>query len=316
MPHYHLTRASWLSSSAALAGTTALWPRVLRAQTTDLRVGTGAVEANAQIFYAQDQGFFKKAGLNVDIHINRAGSTTAAAVIGGDLQAGVANVVSLGQARLRSVPFVIIAPAAFYTTETAPSVAVVAPNSTIKSGKDLNGTTVGGLSVGGLDQVALWAYIDQTGGDVSTVKFVEISDSAMADALDGGRIACASMGNPQLGVALAEHKVKVLAKAWDSIAKSFMQTAWFTTNDWLAKNKDVARRFADALVDGGKWAMANRDKAPAILEKYSSFRIARANINFGERLDATQIQPVFDASTRYKFFPREVVAADFVWNGK
>jgi ABC-type nitrate/sulfonate/bicarbonate transport system substrate-binding protein len=124
------------------------------------------------------------------------------------------------------------------------------------------------------------------------------------------------MGNPQLGVAEAEHKVKVLAKAWDYIAKSFMQTAWFTTSDWLGKNKDVARRFADALVDGGKWAMANRDRAPVVLEKYSGFRIPRARINFGERLDPAQIQPVFDASLRYKFFPREVAAADFVWNGK
>ncbi len=304
------------AAAAGAVGTVALWPSVLRAQTTDLRIGTGAVEANAQVFYAQDLGLFKKAGLNVDIHINRAGSTTAAAVIGGDLQAGVANVVSLGQARLRNVPFEIIAPAALYTTETAPSVAAVAPNSTAKTGKDLNNTTVGGLSVGGLDQVALWAYIDQTGGDVSTVKFVELSDSAMADALAQGRISCASMGNPQLGVALAEHKVKVLAKAWDYIAKSFLQTAWFTTNDWLSKNKDVAHRFSDALIEAGKWSMANRDKAPAILEKYSNYRMARANINFGERLDPALIQPVFDSSTRYKFFPREVVASEFCWNGK
>jgi len=223
-------------------------------------------------------------------------------------------VVSLGQARLRSVPFVIIAPGAFYTSESAPSVAVVAPNSRIKSGKDLNGTTVGGLSVGGLDQVALWAYIDQTGGDIATVKFVEISDSAMADALEQGRIACASMGDPQLTA--AGNHVKFLAKAWDYIAKSFMQTAWFTTNDWLAKNKDVAHRFSDALIEGGKWAMANRERAPVILEKYSGFRIPRGRILFGERLEAEQIQPVYDSSTRYKFFPRAVVASEFVWNGK
>jgi len=88
MPHQHITRASWLTQTAAGAGTIVLWPTVLRAQTTSLRIGTGAVEANAQIFYAQDQGFFKKAGLDVDIHINRAGSTTAAAVIGATCKRG------------------------------------------------------------------------------------------------------------------------------------------------------------------------------------------------------------------------------------
>ncbi len=310
------SRASWLSASAAtLAAGASLRPTLVRAQTTDLKIGTGAVEANAQVFYAQELGLFKKAGLNVDIKINRAGSTTAAAVVGGDLQAGIANVVSLGQARLRNVPFVIIAPGALYTTQTAPSVAAIAPNSPIRSGKDLTGKTVGGLSVGGLDQVALWAYIDRTGGDVSTVKFVELTDSAMADALEEGRIACASMGNPQLAVALAAKKVKALAKAWDYIAPTFMQTAWFTTQDWLDKNKDVAHRFAAALVDAGKWAMANPDRAPAYLEKYSGFRMARGAMHFGEKLDASLIQPVYDASAKYKFFPRPIAAADFVWNG-
>lgn len=277
-------------------------------------MGAGPVEANAQIYYAQEMGYFKKNGLSVDIRILRAGSTTAAAVIGGDLQGGIANVVTLGQARLRNVPFVIFAPGAFYDSNLPTSVAVVAPNSTIKSGKDLNNTQVGGLSVGGLDQVALWAYIDQTGGDVSTVKFVEITDSAMAEALIQGRIAAASMGEPNLSA--AGNRVKLLAKAWDHIAKLFMQTAWFTTSEWLTRNKDTAKRFSEALVEGGNWAMANPDKAPVVLEKFTSFRMPRGKMRFGEKLDPSILQPVYDSATRYKFYPATLNAADFIWNGR
>lgn len=88
-----------------------------------------------------------------------------------------------------------------------------------------------------------------------------------------------------------------------------MQTAWFTTQDWLDKNKDVARRFAGALVEAGKWAMANPDKTPAILAKYSGFRMTRGEIHFGEKQNAALIQPVYDASARYKFFPHPIAAA-------
>ena len=81
------------------AGTAALAfaPIAARAQSDPLhlRVGTGSVEANAQIFYAADMGFFKKNGLDVDVQKLRSGTTTMAAIVGGDLQCGVANVLSL-----------------------------------------------------------------------------------------------------------------------------------------------------------------------------------------------------------------------------
>jgi ABC-type nitrate/sulfonate/bicarbonate transport system substrate-binding protein len=82
------------------AATLALAPIAVRAQTAPvaLRIGTGTVEANAQIFYAADMGFFKKNGLDVEVVKLRSGTTTMAAIVAGDLQCGVANVLSLGAA--------------------------------------------------------------------------------------------------------------------------------------------------------------------------------------------------------------------------
>lgn len=308
------SRASWLATAGAVTAPLAFRGIALAQPLVELKLGAAAVEANAQIYYAQDEGFFKKAGLNVAITILRSGTTTMAAVIGGDLQGGIANLVSLGSAHVRGVPFVIFAPGALYDTKAPPSVCVVAPDSTIKDAKDLDGKTVGGISLGGLDQLALWAYIDKNGGDISTVKFVEVPDSSMAEALATGRIAAASMGEPQL-TAMAS-RVKFLAKAWDAISPVFMQTAWFTTADWLGKNKDTARRISEALVAGGQWAMANPDAAPAVLEKYSKFRIPRAKMRYGEKLDPYLMQPVFDSGFKYKMIAGQVAATDMTWNGK
>ena len=134
----HLIRAG----TAALA----LAPVALRAQSDPLhlRVGTGSVEANAQIFYAADMGFFKKNGLDVDVqklrsendddgrHRRRRHCTTR-----------VANVLSLGAAHQRNVPLVMFAPGAYYDGAVPTTMMVVAPNSTMKGAKDLNGSSGG-----------------------------------------------------------------------------------------------------------------------------------------------------------------------------
>jgi NitT/TauT family transport system substrate-binding protein len=305
------------TGAAALAGL-ALVPSRATAQSAPvkLRVGTGTVEANAQIFYAADMGFFKKNGLDVEVVKLRSGTTTMAAIVAGDLQCGVANVLSLGAAHLRNVPLVMIAPGAFYDGNAPTTLMVVAPDSPVKTAKDLNGKAVAVISVGGLDQLALDAYVDKNGGDLSSVKCIEVPPSAMAEALTQGRIAAAVMNDPELSQAVEAKQVRVLSNGYDAISKLFMQTAWFATQDWLAQNKDVAKRFGDAIVAGGQWGMSNPDAASVILAKYTGSKEAKPKIRFASKLDPAQIQPVYDSGFRYKLLPGAVAAAEFSWNGK
>jgi NitT/TauT family transport system substrate-binding protein len=246
----------------------------------------------------------------------RSGTTTMAAIIAGDLQCGVANVLSLGAAHQRNVPLVMFAPGAYYDGNVPTTLMVVAPDSTAKLAKDLNGKTVGVISVGGLDQLALDAYVDKNGGDLSSVKCIEVPPSAMAETLTQGRIAAAVMNDPELSQALEAKQVKVLANGYDGIAKLFMQTAWFSTQAWLGQNKDVAKRFSDAIVAGGAWGMSNPDAASLILAKWTGSKEAKPKIRFASKLDPAQIQPVYDSGFRYKLLTAQVTAADFSWNGK
>jgi NitT/TauT family transport system substrate-binding protein len=296
----------------------ALAPVAARAQAAPvkLRVGTGTVEADAQIFYAADMGFFKKNNLDVEIVKLRSGTTTMAAIAAGDLQCGIANVMSLGGAHQRNVPITLIAPGAYSDAAVATTVFVVAPDSPIKMAKDLNGKTVAVISLGGLDQLAVDVWIDKNGGDLTSVKCLEVPPSGMAVALVQGRIACALMNDPELAQALEAKQVRPLANAYDAIAKLFLQTAWFSTPDWLEKNKETARRFADALVAGGQWGMANPEQAGAILAKWTGSKEAHTKTRFATKLEPALIQPVYDAGYKYKLIAGAVTAADFCWNGK
>ncbi len=310
-----LSRATLIRTGAAAL---AMAPIAARAQAAPvkLRVGTGTVEANAQIFYAADMGFFKKNNLDVEVVKLRSGTTTMAAIVAGDLQCGVANVLSLGAAHQRNVPLVLIAPGAYYDGNAPTTTMVIAPDSTVKSAKDLNGKAVAVISVGGLDQLALDAWVDKTGGDLASVKCIEVPPSAMADALARGTIAAAVMNDPEMSQAIENKQVKLLANGYDAISKLFMQTAWFSTQEWLDKNKDVAKRFGDAIVAGGAWGQANPEQASVILQKWTGSKEAHPKIRFASKLDTNLIQPVYDSAAKYKLLTGAVTASDFAWNGK
>jgi len=93
-----------------------------------------------------------------------------------------------------------------------------------------------------------------------------------------------------------------------------MQTAWFSTQEWLAQNKDVARRFAmrSSPVARGH---EQSDAASVILAKWTGSKEAMPKIRFASKLDPAQIQPVYDSGFRYKLLTANR-SRDFSWNGK
>ena len=320
VPRPALSRARMLAASLRIAAGAAIVPGIRTGAAAQalplLKVGSGNIESNAQVFYALDQGFFKKNGLDAELTILRSGGVTMEAVVSGQLQTGVGNSVSLGAALVRNLPFVVIAPGMYWDARYPNAAIVVAPGSTVKSARDLNGQTLGVTSLGSIDQLAYSAYLDQNGGDNTSIKLVELVPSAMAEAVSQGRVAAGIINDPELSSAVAAGKVRRLVSAYDAIGKLFYGTVWLATRDWLATNKDTARRFADAIVAGGAWAEANRPQAMDVLEKYTKFREDKSIAHYGRKLDPTLLQPVWDAAYRYKLYNGPLRAADYCWDGK
>jgi NitT/TauT family transport system substrate-binding protein len=304
-----LSRASWLTGIAA-----ATLPVAARAQSDAvLKVGIGMIDTHAQGYYAMELGLFKKAGLTVDLHQLQFGAIIAAAVAGGDLQIGSSNLLSLASGHQRGIPFVVIAPGAAYDSAVPTEMLVTARDSPIRSVKDLNGKVVGGISVGGLEQVAVSAFVDKNGGDSTTLKFLQVPPSALVAALQQGRISAADLPEPELSA--ERDNIRVLGNTFEGIAPAFLESGWFTTLDWLAKNKDVARRYAGAVVAAGQWAMANPEAAAAIVQKYVGVKSDRVRTRYGVKLDPAAAQIVLDTAAKYKLLGA-VRATDLMWSGR
>lgn len=310
-----LSRRSTFLALTAAASAGVAFPRRSEAQAlTKMRVGIGMIEAHAQGYYAQDMGFFQRAGLDVELQQLQLGAIIAESVAQGSLDAGQSNLFSLVAGREHGIPFIAIAPAGLIDNSDPPhDLFVVARDSPIQSVKQLNGLTIGLLSIGGTQQMYVSNFVDKNGGDSSSLKFIAVGPGALAPSVEQGRVAAVDLPDPQLSAA-GDH-VRPLGNCYAAIAPRFLEGVWFTTTDWLAKNKETARRFAGAIVAAGQWAMANPVPAGAILRKYLKVDVSRASLRFGTTLDPALMEPIIDTAVRYKML-QPMPAGQIVWDGK
>lgn len=308
------SRSDWLRGILASAAVVPSVQNIASAQAATIRVGSSPLESNAQPYYAADMDFFKKAGLPVEVSVLSNGSAIAAAVVGGSLDIGTASTLVFMNALRHGIPLTAIAAGSLYTTTEATTLLVVPAASPIRTAKELNGKIVGGLTVGGMDQLAIMSWIDENGGDSSTVKVVEISPSSMVDALEQGRITAALLPDPQLSA--AGSRVRSVGKAYDAIAKTFMAGVWYCTTDFATKNPAAIKQFATAMAQAGVWAEANPERAAAILEKWTKTKVPRIRTHYTQRFDAALLQPICDRAYKYKMIETPMDAKTFIWAPK
>jgi NitT/TauT family transport system substrate-binding protein len=281
-----------------------------------IRFGASPFEAQGIAYYAQELGYYKRAGLNVDVQIYPGGAAILAAIAGGSLQIGFSNPLPLANARERGLKFVFIAPGYLFDFNDPPrSMLVVGPNSTIRGGKDLNGKTVAGTAVTSVDTIAAYTWIDAHGGDSSTVKFVELPQGAMGDAVATGRVDAATISEPALGAAIEAGKVRNLGYAYGTLGKRVMISGIFSTEEWATKHPEAVKRLQEAGNAAAAWAVKNPEAAAAILLKYTKISIPRVYEYHAKTLDPKLIQPVLDGALRYKFLRAPMDAREIIWKG-
>lgn len=284
----------------------------VRAQSAaPVHIVAGVTEASVDVYYALDMGFFRRAGLDVDFEQVRSGQVEAAAVAAGKADIADSNVISLAQAIARNVPFVAIAPEQEYDTRYPAVELTVLPNSPYHAAKDLNGTTVSVSSLGSIAELCVDAWVDKNGGNLSSIKIVEVTFAQTVAALEAGRVAAGVLSEPNLSD--QRSRIRTIGKCFDAIAPHFTISVYFTTSDYAAKHPDIIRKFNEAIDAADDWAGKNPVQAAAIVEKWEHVRYTNAKYVHARALDPALIQPLLDAGAKYKLYPRPVTFAEMAW---
>lgn len=307
-----ITRAGFLAAIPLVAATA----ERAAAQSAPLRIGALPTDGFAEAYYADDMGFFSKAGLAVEISSFHNGGEISAAIVGGSLDVGVSSPISLANAYLRGIPLVYIAAGNLYSS-AAPAIGFcVAKDSPLKTAKDFEGKTISVNGYKDPTHLSILAWLTKNGADASKVNVTELPAAEAGQALSRGTIVGAVLPEPFLSAAIASGDARFFAKCFDAIGNGIMLGGWFTTADWVKKNPALAKRFVSVIYQTAKWANANHERSGQILQKYSKISDATLHamtrVVYAQSLVPAMIDPTLQLAATYKFTDRPVSGSDVI----
>jgi NitT/TauT family transport system substrate-binding protein len=309
-----IDRSTFLAGAASLAALPAL---ARRAGADDLTVKTGLIPADigAAAEFARELGYFRDAGLDVEIEVMQSGPAIAPAVLGGSLSVGAMNSGSLSNARERGLPILYFAPAAITPPTSLANAILVRSDAPIHSGADMNGKTVGIVAVKTLEHACMLLWVDKHGGDSKTLKFTELPYPEMSAALQAGRIDVCLASEPF--ATLASGPNRIVAGVFSAMPGPFLSYGYFATEAWLSANAAAAVKYAAAIHRASIWANAHRKESGQMVATFTKLDPtlvgSMARTQYATSLDADAIQPAIDVMVRYAMLPTTIDARTLIW---
>jgi NitT/TauT family transport system substrate-binding protein len=307
-----MTRSQAFAGSAAFIAMNG--SALAQAPLTSIRIASSPVGDVIPLLYAQSSGLFRSAGLDVTLTKANSGSAVAAALVGNAIEIGKVSAVSIITAHARGIGLTIIFPDRLHKYGAqAETALVVAPDSPIRTGRDLNGKTISVSAIKDSTWIGARLWIDSNGGDSSTVKFIELPFSAASAAVTAGRIDAGVSNDPYLTQDVLAGKVRSLGDLLGTMGTKFLETAWTATSDYIANNRPAVTRFARAIRESQMWLNAHTAEGVELNAAYTGvdkITVARTRIVFATEADPSVMQPYIAACAKYGIIPQSFNAAE------
>jgi NitT/TauT family transport system substrate-binding protein len=314
-----MERSTFVASLGALAVLSR--PIAARAAATAPAVihAASSIDDDATPFiWAVQTGLLGKNGIDADLQRATSGAASVAGVVGGSFQIAKSSVTSLCTAHSRGLPLIWIAPGGEYDGSLPPVIGlIVRADGPIKTGADLNGKTVGVSALNDFFSLASRAWTDAHGGDSSTIKLTEIPMSQASAAVATGRIDAAIVVQPFFETAKSDPKLRIIGDPSSALGAHFMQSCWFTSADFAAKNADVVDRFIRVMREAATYVNGHHAETADIVPKFMKVDVEplKVRIPLGVRFNPPQMQALIDTQARYKMIPVAFDVHDVIYPG-
>lgn len=238
-----------------------------------IRLGIIPINAYAPAYLAADRGFFAEEGLEVKLEAMGGGATILPAISGGSLEIGTSNVISFFQAKEQDFDFIIVADNVYESIKPDKSsplgyrgatALMVAPNSSVRSAKDLEGKKVAVNTLRNINWLGVQEWVSKKGGDPAKITYQEMPFPRMGPSLMAGQLDAANASEPFVTI-LQSQGARVLDYTYSALRPSFILSAYVASEAWVKKNPDLAEKFARA-----------HNKAIDLLEKDKEEKIKAA----------------------------------------
>jgi NitT/TauT family transport system substrate-binding protein len=311
-----MTRSNMLGFAGGTVAATLL-PARARAQTpaTVVRMGTILADSFAQPLYAIDGGFLERAGINGQVSVFPGSGAISTAVAAGAIDIGLCDAIVIANGLIHNVPFATIAGSGLFRGTEPTGVLCVDKASTLKEPRELNGQSISVPSLGSLTTLAVQQWLLDNRADPASVKFIELPFVQVAAALGRGTVSAGYIGEPVLLSSLGT-TTRAFGNPYAALGPQVLVSNWVTTREWLAKNRDVAKRFVGAMVETAQWANQHRDLTAPILSKYSKIDLeqikAMRRSSYSTGFDPKMLAPSLEAAYKFKVMSRPVTVDELM----
>jgi NitT/TauT family transport system substrate-binding protein len=264
------SRRQFLRQTGIAAGLAAVsLARPARAQTrlrdVTLRLDWLFQGPNGGFMVAQDKGFYREVGLNVDIGPGKGSGSTAQLVASKATQFGFSDgfVVGLSVSKGMNIRTVC----AIYRRN--PTAVIVLADSDIKTPKDLEGKTIG-IPPGGT-QFQQWpAFVKGCGLDGSKIRVANVDPAGAPPALATGQfLAIAGYAQGQVPSVEIRGNKKTRIFWYADCGVIAISNGIVVHNDLIKEDPELIRTFVSASVKGFLYGRQHPDEMVAIIRKFS-----------------------------------------------
>lgn len=231
-----------------------------------IRASYSALESNNAAWYlAQDRGFYKKHGLDVDLIFIPSTTTSVTSLLAGDVQLGNASGGGVASAVVAGADLVMVA----CYLNSLPYELVV--HDSVKSAEDLKGKTIGISRVGSASDVAARALIKGLGLEPDKqVPIMQVGGpSERAAAFRTGRIA--GFPSPPGVVHLTKGMpFKILISTADFQKRfDFPYICATTTRSYLSRQRETVKKVLMAHIEAVHFFKTRKEESIKMVSKYS-----------------------------------------------
>jgi NitT/TauT family transport system substrate-binding protein len=284
---------------------------------TVIRLGIGKSDATAEGYYAQQLGFFKKAGLNVEvIQPFRTAETILTGVAAGSIDIGISSIPPLARAITRGAPLVLIAGAGLHSPHDATEALCVSERSSLRGPADFVGKTIAVAAIGNQSQLSALAWLDDGHVDGSRVHFIAVPTADMAAGIENGLADAAIIGEPWLSAAIRRGQCRIVVRPHEAIGRQFVIGVYFTTRKWYEEHPAVAKRFINAMYETARWSNAHHEQTAKLLSQLSAIDLQTVltmkRTAFATSLDPALVQPPLDLAFKYHASDRALDASSLI----
>ena len=271
-------------------------------------------------YVAEEQGYFKEVGLNVEIVPGADPSANLAQTVSGQADITTASWGVMTSATAKGMPVRVVSGNGVVDPKADNSGIVIPKNSPIKTVADLKGknVAVNGVNTGG--DIPMLQAARAAGIEPKSITEVAVPYAGMQAALEQGTVDAAFVADSYYHQ-LVDAGFKSIASPVREFQGNMPVTVWAATEPWLKSNPGTAKKFNEAMEKAAKFYSdpANSASIVAISARVKQVDAAKINpkayVPVNTSINLTSGQAGIDAMEELGFVKDPLTAEGMLWSG-